>query len=159
MNPVRAADDPEIGRRLLNIRELERRTTLAVNNAGDIQLPLERDPRVIRWVREALGLRKVAAPVVALAILTVAPTPGSAQQWDPTQSWLYRHTGWVDRTYPAVNTAQRFAPHVAPPQYRPQAQAFHYGWTAGNYLSNRMNLGERVYQRFMANPSGGGRRR
>src|SRR2546429_656373 len=63
MNPVRAADDPEIGRRLLNIRELERRTTLAVNNAGDIQLPLERDPRVIRWVREAVGLRKVAAPV------------------------------------------------------------------------------------------------
>src|SRR4051794_2001230 len=94
---------------------------------------------------------KMLLPAAILSIVVAANT-ASAQQWDPTQSWLYRNTGWVDRVYPAVNTAQRYAPSVVPQQYRPQAQAFHYGWSAGNYISNRMNLGGQVYQRFMASP-------
>jgi hypothetical protein len=86
-------------------------------------------------------MRKIAL-VGVLFMLTA--TSAIAGQRDPTQSRWYRATNWVDPTVKYMNQATSKMVPVSDPRYN----AFRGGYNAGKFISERGNLGGRLYNRL-----------
>ena len=85
--------------------------------------------------------------IIAISALFVSP----AMAQDPTKSWWYRHSGWVDPTYRFIDRGTRLPSRVIPRRYRPHYNAFRYGWKGGKYISRRYRTGDRLYNYLQRN--------
>lgn len=75
--------------------------------------------------------------VVTLFVETAIP----AAAGDPTKSWWYRGTNWVDPTRKLLDSAANQPVRIPDPRY----QTFKGSWNTGKFIAEKGRLGDRLY--------------